>query len=483
MERSSSFIRLSTSPVLFPQAHHLRLQHQAFCTMSTSPSSPMIDLKELNDFVKMGRSNDKDIKFRVDKIRPDGSYVCKSTAPLKKNNVIYTVPLGVCLGIERAATIFGSAITSAKLRTGELGLLALMLLYEKQAGSKSKYATYIKSLPPQAPGVLSWTSDLLEELEKSTTRKITSQLKAVEVDATMIDMLSSQLPNVFPPQTFNKENFKWAMGIVKAKNILLDGKPHLVPGMDLIDFDPLSSAEPFTASAGAWGGKEVKLLAERNYDEGEELVMSYGLKSSAECLEDHGFVPDIALDDACCELAVNIDGSERFADDKLGILERAGYGKTAVFDLESDPSAEIDNSLLQFLRLKLIEGKDSFILESCFMGTVFVTMSMPFSKANEIKVFEYLANKCQSMLDGMIQTTEEEDALTCKTTTGPKAEMARLRLQEKAALVATLNKVKQELNLIQTPGDTREYYQERRLRELDLLRPLDESEIFLDDRY
>jgi len=249
--------------------------------------------------------------------------------------------------------------------------------------------------------------------------------------------------------------------------------------MDVLDFDPLSSAEPYTTGAGMWGGKEVRVQAERAYDEGEDLIMSYGLKSSAECLEDHGFVPGIALDDACCEIVVAIDGSERFADDKLGILERAGYGKMAVFDLESDPTAEIDNSLLQFLRLKLIEGKDSFILESCFLGTVFLTLSMPFSKVNEIKVFEYLASQCQKMLDGMASTVEE-DRVLCNELKGPKAELARLRLQERAALSSTLNKLKQELTLIQTPGDTREYYQERRLRELDLLRPLDESEVVLD---
>jgi hypothetical protein len=34
--------------------------------------------------------------------------------------------------------------------------------------------------------------------------------------------------------------------------------------------------------------------------------MSYGLKSSAECLEDHGIVPDITLDDSCAEVKIEI---------------------------------------------------------------------------------------------------------------------------------------------------------------------------------
>ena len=35
-------------------------------------------------------------------------------------------------------------------------------------------------------------------------------------------------------------------------------------------------------------------------------------------------------------------------------------------------------------RLKLVEGKDCFILEACFADTVFNTMGQPFSKVNEV---------------------------------------------------------------------------------------------------
>jgi hypothetical protein len=35
-------------------------------------------------------------------------------------------------------------------------------------------------------------------------------------------------------------------------------------------------------------------------------------------------------------------------------------------------------------RLKLVEGKDCFILEACFADTVFNTMGQPFSKPNEV---------------------------------------------------------------------------------------------------
>jgi hypothetical protein len=94
-----------------------------------------------------------------------------------------------------------------------------------------------------------------------------------------------------PASVQTEEEFKWAMGMVKAKAVVLDGQvvlqcsacavcavqkrsyPHpllllslpssfppspqvtLLPGMDYISFDPLSTSEPYTASAGIFGGK------------------------------------------------------------------------------------------------------------------------------------------------------------------------------------------------------------------------------------
>ena len=40
-------------------------------------------------------------------------------------------------------------------------------------------------------------------------------------------------------------------------------------------------------------------------------------------------------------------------------------------------------------RIKLVEGKDCFILEACFADTVFNTMGQPFSKPNEVQNFPY----------------------------------------------------------------------------------------------
>jgi hypothetical protein len=202
--------------------------------------------------------------------------------------------MGLCLDASKAAAKFSSVITPSKLRTGDIGMLALLLIAEKSLGLASKYANYIQSLP-NPPGVLAWSNDLVDEFVSSTTRSVESQNKAVDYDAEIVKKLTSINPQLFPPSQYTSEAFKWAMATVKSRYVIVEGKPVLVPGMDYMEFDPLSAAEPTVQSAGPWGGKVIVVFAERSYEKGEDVVMSYGLKGSAECLEDHGIVPDIIL--------------------------------------------------------------------------------------------------------------------------------------------------------------------------------------------
>jgi len=67
-------------------------------------------------------------------------------------------------------------------------------------------------------------------------------------------------------------------------------------------------------------------------------------------------VPDISLDESCCEICVSIDGSDRFADDKIDVLESNGMATAVEFDLEAGTAVGLDPDLLRFLRLKLIAG-------------------------------------------------------------------------------------------------------------------------------
>ena len=217
----------------------------------------------------------------------DDSNKCRAlNNNIKKNDVIYSIPLGLCLDVTRSLnkfTPFGIAVD--KLKTGNIGLLALLLLHEKYLGNNSKYSNYLKTLPPIAPGVLSWDSDLFNELVKSSTRNYQIQLNAVKFDYDNLSKISDKL---FPGSSFTYEDWLWAVGIVKSRVVYIDGNTMLLPGMDTIEYDPLSEAEPTIVSAGVFGGKEVKLVAERSYDKDEVEFffhsLIHSLNSSVTCL-------------------------------------------------------------------------------------------------------------------------------------------------------------------------------------------------------
>lgn len=120
------------------------------------------------------------------------------------------------------------------------------------------------------------------------------------------------------------------------------------------------------------------------------------------------------------------------------------------FDLVADSSVGIDPDLIRFLRLKLITGKDAFILESIFSPTVFDTLALPFSQANEVAVFQYIVDFCHRQLD-KINSVGNIDSDKQLSLQGKRkaALMAKLRLQERRALEVNLQLAADELLNIQ----------------------------------
>merc|ERR1719331_1329259 len=136
-------------------------------------------------------------------------------------------------------------------------------------------------------------------------------------------------------------------------------------------------------------------------------------------------------------MMLEIEESDRFSGDKFNILEQEMLDSRLKIDLEADSSLEFDPMLMQFSRLKSIEGKDAFILEACFANTVWDQLSMPFSKNNEIKATQMLLDICVSSLGGMI-----EDVSFDTNSDSPHNLTAKLRKQERRALQGTIKKIR-----------------------------------------
>lgn len=257
-----------------------------------------------------------DIKIRLDS---DGSNNMRAIASvaINRGDSIMTIPLSACIDVEKASKRISQITDKSQLKTGNFGVLALFLALEKCSKKPSTITPYLNSLPTQPTSITAWNDDDLSILYKSTTRNVEQFINNVEEDVELLQGLDLDEPS---SSTLANE-FEWAMGIVRSRSVVFDGQPMLLPGIDSMTFDPLADNEPQLVSAGLFGGKViislctfcacillnylnqvVKVVADRNYKAGEEVFVSFGLKSSAECLEDHGFVPSVDLDSSTCEV-------------------------------------------------------------------------------------------------------------------------------------------------------------------------------------
>ena len=425
----------------------------------------------------------KDLAIRIE----DSFAVAARDIP--EGEVMYSVPIGECIEVgkaEKALSWLGEKATKS-LRTGDFGLLALYVLQEMSAGSGSKYAEYLENLPASAPGVLGWPAELLEEYMQSTTRDIAGQISAIKSDWYVIEAAVKASKDKVPIRNdlLDLEAFTLAFGLVKAYNLYIDGEPILAPGVEAIQKETYAESEPVLDSAGMWGGRVLKVVARgESFKAGDEGIMNCGVRSAAECVEDLGSCPDLDVEDCTCELTARIDDEneatwDMYWQDKLNALEAVEVRPSNKFDLEADDSVEFDPAMIQFLRLKLIRGQDSFILESIFTPTCYETMSAPFSKENEKAVFEFILSNVQASL---VKINKVADAASDKAliesgdANDRKTMLAMLREHERAALESSRTKAETMLRILDA-ADTNEYYQERRLREMDLLRPLEDDEI------
>lgn len=174
----------------------------------------------------------KDVKITVSD--EYGGATCKDGAA--KGDILFVLPLGLCLDLTKAVA-FESILKSSNLRTGDYGMLALLLLSEKVLAQESKYFAYINNLPTVPPGVLSWDEDLLIELDKSTTRNTKAQVDAVNADADLLNTIKARSQSKLLSQIdLSPQEFRWAVGIVKSRAVYLDGKLSLVPGTHCCSF-------------------------------------------------------------------------------------------------------------------------------------------------------------------------------------------------------------------------------------------------------
>lgn len=402
--------------------------------------------------------------------------------------------------------------------TGDLGFLAMLVLNEvaraadggsnsslgialpkRKAECQSLIGAWIRLLP--SPSEMSglhpllWSEDDHEVLQGSSTRKIYRSMDDIDEDVSwLVERVWSEDRTRFPEAVtlngeerpcFTPEGFTWAVAIAASRSNYVDGSLRIIPVMDLANHDDLGTKEVAGGTMGRFGTtKGGELRSARAYSRGDEVFVNYGPKSAAEYLLEHGFVPQQAKATAVAELTFEVSQEDRFYDDKLDILEFETYDSAPMeplqsFDVvyEAGGDGEPDPALVQFLRLVELGEQDSFLLESIFRKEVWEFMGLPVSELNERAVVDGIAAACQTALEGMDAMQKEKGAAEDEEghSTTPEGLCAIVREAERKALERTAEFTLREKEAL----DLKEYYQERRLKDLGLDSQWDqESDVF-----
>ena len=164
---------------------------------------------------------------------------------------------------------------------------------------------------------------------------------------------------------------------------------------------------------------------------------------------------------ATADLRFELDGDDRFLDDKLNLL----YANGAIDgdDAESGffeccVGGEPDLEVLRFLRLSELSGPDAFLLEPIFSNEIWDFLASPISPENEAACLEAFKREADALRDALLQAGPADDA------GAPDARYEALRRIEIDALDATVDWVAAEVSVL----GAKEYYQERRLKDLGL---------------
>lgn len=404
---------------------------------------------------------------------------------------LIAIPEGLVLTPRLARTLLTDEWPAAKQVIATLpdeAAMALALLRERKLNTSAlkplldelPSVTSIHAAPMWRDEELAWLSGSpvgasiaqVREGVRGEWRAAISALKAAGVDVHAETALS------------NAEDYAWAAAVVDARAVSVSRSDPLVlaPLAQLcLVAPPWEEASARIASAGGlfFSRRRFVLTATRSLAPGAAVTLPADATSNADFLLEHG----VAFSDArahSVSLSFEVAQLDRFFDDKQDALQRVGINVNQTFTLVAPDHRGLwtpPESLNAFLRLTCLTGADAFLLEPVFRAELWSFMQLPVSADNEATICQLVIGACEDALDAYSPELDAE-----RPPEGQFIDAASLVRWRLAQIVINgekdiLQAAKGHYERTAESLDVLEYYAERRLKALDLLRPLDESEI------
>lgn len=424
-----------------------------------------------------------------------GLYLTKSGKGVLKNTELASFPESVFLSSKTARSALEAEVSALKQWSGADDLapaswIALQLLYERAKGDGSSVAPLIKSIPgpEELDAATLWPSEQLEWLKGSPVYdRLLEIARGVQEEWERINSdVGNQLFQA-PQADFPLDLYRWAIAVVDARSSSVSSGKELIfaPVASQMNTAVSPSSRLETGSGGMFfsSKRKVKLVSQQELKPGDELTLYAGASvRNADLLVERGMIlPNSSANTV--EMVFALTTMDRFYEDKVEILEQYGdecgipSQAPAAFDLAATDSAvwEPPEMLDVYLRLLCLGTGDAFLLESVFRSDIWDHLSLPISPENEKAVCDTIIGACDDALDGYVMSEDSGyDGDAADTIGAQRWAMAKgLVDAERDILRRTVQAYKRRAASL----DAIEYYAERRLKALDLLRPVDESEI------
>ena len=355
--------------------------------------------------------------------------------------------------------------------------LAVQLLHEKSKGDESRWSEYVATLPTKLDAPLFWSADELAYLQGSQLFSNAAGYDAY-VRGTFVsleqEIFSANRP-LFPESVFSETEFLWAFGVLRARCLPPRDRGDdvaLVPGLDMANHSGLVNST-WTLNGGGLGsvfggagsGPSMLFRLDERVAAGAECFVNYGPnKVDSQLALDFGFADAFCLRPGYVLGPIEIPDADVNQFDKQDVLEVAGLLRAPSFTIRAfeDPPAE----LRVFSRLLNLKDSDAFLLEAIFRAEAWSLISEPVSETNEREACLTMIAGCEAALSLYPSRVDEDRAVAEDASSSPRLRLAaRVAMGEKQALLECMGffaNVERRL-------DQMEYYQERRLRSLNLL--------------
>lgn len=211
---------------------------------------------------------------------------------------VLQVPLSICMHIEAVGESVLKGIIPEEPQLQDNGqeeeLLALMLMAERRAGSKSYWWHYLQTIPEEYDTPLYWSEEERKHLIGTNVYLLTQMMEAQilkdwkDVHAKLVE----KYPDVLGGLTV--QDYRWALSTIWSRAVGVDRHSRyircLAPTLDMCNHHP--QAAMFLDELVRYEPQEdaLKFHTTKNVATGQQCYLLYGQYSNAKLLYSYGFV-------------------------------------------------------------------------------------------------------------------------------------------------------------------------------------------------